>query len=365
VEVPDITRERDAFLLGDAGRGGSGRRDDRPALDLAVLQLLGDRVDVAEVVALGAELDCALVDQRDQLLQLRVLADQRPAEGELAVDQRLRGLVDVAAVADDVVVAARGHDVGREASRHVGTDEVEHLLGAGIVGQVGHHVGHGLALRVDGVAGAEVGREVAGLPLQVDRVHDPELDQSIVELEYIDSVTIDDGHVTVAFVLPTAWCSPAFAWMMATGIRDEVGGLPGVEAVRRKLDEKARFARQFAAMTALQDAGLDPAQLTALTRADLDLSFAADRAAVAVRDGALSVTVPREPLADYLEKARATGLVTDGSDSLFADRESEPLSPDGFEAVRRDARVARSNIEGQATICASLHEARNGVRVDD
>ncbi|WP_254820808.1 iron-sulfur cluster assembly protein [Haloglomus halophilum] len=246
------------------------------------------------------------------------------------------------------------------------------------------------------------GVDRAAVRERLDRVHDPELDQSIVELEYVDSITIDDGRVTVSFVLPTAWCSPAFAWMMATGIRDEVGALPdvesvtvdlrdhmhgeditrgvneelafetvfadaedGVEAVRRKLDEKARFARQFAAMTALQDAGVDPAQITALTRADLDLSFAEDRAAVTVRDGALSVTVPREPLAEYLEKARATGLVTDGSDPLFADRGGRPLSPDEFEAVRWDARVARSNIEGQAAICASLHEARNGVQVDD
>ena len=38
--------------------------------------------------------------------------------------------------------------------------------------------------------------------------------------------TIDDGDVTVEFTLPTAWCSPAFAWMMATDARDEVDSLP-------------------------------------------------------------------------------------------------------------------------------------------
>lgn len=126
---------------------------------------------------------------------------------------------------------------------------------------------------------------------RLDCVYDPELDRSIVELQYIDDIDIDNGAVTVTFVLPTAWCSPAFAWMMATGIRDEVGdlsgvtsvtvrlpdhmhgdeittgvnqGLPfeavfedaenGVEAVRRKLDEKIRFARQYGAMQALQQA---------------------------------------------------------------------------------------------------------------
>jgi len=238
---------------------------------------------------------------------------------------------------------------------------------------------------------------------RLDRVHDPELDRSIVDLEYVDSIEIDGGDVTVGFVLPTAWCSPAFAWMMATGIHDEVSALSGVdsvrveltdhmhgeeitrgvneglsfesvfedaddgvEAVRRKLDEKARFARQYEAVQALQEAGLDPEQIATLTVTDVDLGFGPDAAAVTLRNGTLSVTVPREPLSEYVEKARATGLLTGADDRLFADREGEPLDadPESFEAVYRDARLAVSNIEGQATICESLHESRNGVSLD-
>lgn len=238
---------------------------------------------------------------------------------------------------------------------------------------------------------------------RLDRVYDPELDRSIVELQYVDRIDVDGGMVTVEFVLPTAWCSPAFAWMMATGIRDEVGNLAGVtsvtvrlsdhmhgdeittgvnqglsfesvfedaedgvDAVRRKLDEKARLARQHGAMRALREAGLDPGQIATLTRADLDIDFRSDLAAVSTRAGALTVTVPREPLAEYLDKACETGLVTDGTDRLFADREGDPLDPEpeAVESVLRDARLAASNIEGQATICASLHESRNGVSLD-
>jgi len=238
---------------------------------------------------------------------------------------------------------------------------------------------------------------------RLDRVDDPELNRSIVELQYVESIDVDGGDVTVTFVLPTAWCSPAFAWMMATGIRDEVGALPGVssvtvrlpdhmhgdeittgvnrgrsfesvfedaddgiDAVRRKLDEKARFARQYGAMRALQEAGLDPAQIATLTRGDVDLEFGADVAAVSVRGGALTVTADREPLAEYLAKARETGVVTDATDRLFADRDGDPLDPTGetVEDVLHDARLATSNIEGQATICASLHESRNDVTLD-
>lgn len=238
---------------------------------------------------------------------------------------------------------------------------------------------------------------------RLDCVDDPELDRSIVELQYVDRIDIDGGQVTVEFVLPTAWCSPAFAWMMATGIREEVTTLPGVksvtvrlsdhmhgeeistgvnrglsfesvfedaddgiEAVRRKLDSKARFARQYEAIRALREGGLDPGQIATLTRSAVDLEYAPDLAAVSVRDGALTVTVPRDPLSEYLVKARETGLVTDGSDRLFADREGNPLdsNPDAFESALRDARLAASNIDGQATICDALHEARNGVSFD-
>lgn len=232
---------------------------------------------------------------------------------------------------------------------------------------------------------------------RLDRVYDPELDRSIVELQYVDNIDIDNGVVTVTFVLPTAWCSPAFAWMMATGIRDEVENLSdvtsvtvrlpdhmhgdeitagvnqelpfervfeeaedGVEAVRRKLDEKIRFARQYGAMQALQQAGLDPEQIVSLTRGDVNLEYGSDLAAVTVRAGALTVIMARDPLSEYIEKARTIGLVTDGTDRLFADRKGDPLTPETFESVLRDARLAASNIKGQATICESLHESRNG-----
>ena len=238
---------------------------------------------------------------------------------------------------------------------------------------------------------------------RLDRVNDPELDRSLVDLDYIEQVEIDGSTVSVAFVLPTAWCSPAFAWMMATGIRDEVESLPsvddvtvnledhmhaeeistgvtmgksfeevfedatdGIDAVRAKLDEKARFARQFEAMRALREAGLDDMQIARLTPSVVDLDFAPNVAAVSVRSSTLTVTVPREPIADYLVKARETGLVSTQSDRLFADREGEPLDadPKTVAAVYREARLASSNIEGQGTICASLHESRNGAESD-
>lgn len=238
----------------------------------------------------------------------------------------------------------------------------------------------------------------AAVRARLDRVSDPELDRSIVELQYISDVTIDAGHVTVAFVLPTAWCSPAFAWMMATDIREEVSALAGVDEVsvelldhmhaaeinrgvnehlpfevvfddaddgiedlRRALNEKARLARQFHAFQALEEAGFDPTQIVGLTPADLHPSD--NQIAIFLHDWRLGVLVPAEPITSYLEKARSVGVASAPDAPMFASVDGTPIDPSSFDGVRRQSRLAWSNVSGQAGICAGLHEARNGVEL--
>jgi metal-sulfur cluster biosynthetic enzyme len=228
------------------------------------------------------------------------------------------------------------------------------------------------------------------------RVTDPELDRSIVELGYVDGIDVDGDEVTVRFTLPTAWCSPAFAWMMATDARDGIESLPdvsvahiqlrdhmheteinrgvnerlsfgevfpdadgGVESIRATLDGKARVSRQYDAVEALRDAGVSSEQICELRPADVDLQFdpESDRAAVELDDGVLVVTVDAAPLQRYLRKARAVGLVATG-EPLFRTPEGDPIDPDGFELVHRRGRLAQTNISGQAGICEALNESR-------
>ncbi|WP_440772410.1 iron-sulfur cluster assembly protein [Natronorubrum sp. DTA28] len=251
---------------------------------------------------------------------------------------------------------------------------------------------------------------------RLDRVADPELDRSIVALEYVDSIDIDDGRVSVAFTLPTAWCSPAFAWMMAVDARDEVASLPtveearitlrehmhedeinrgvndrlsfaaafpdadgDVEAVRAELDEKARIARQYDAVEALLDAGLEADAIVDLRPDDLqgieferltdDRPYPAETDAetaewisVYVRDRSFAVTVPSEPIERYLEKTLETELVSKPDDILFRTPEGDPIDPDAFELVHRRGRLGKVNMSSQGGICDGLRESRNGRR---
>ena len=226
---------------------------------------------------------------------------------------------------------------------------------------------------------------------RLDCVTDPELNRSIVELEYIDEIEIDAGDVTVEFTLPTAWCSPAFAWMMATDARDEINSLPatesvtirlhdhmhgeeinygvnnresfesvfpdaddGVSEVRAVLDDKARFARQHGAIQACLDAGLTPEQIVELRRGDIDVT---DEGAVVSVKG-IHVVIEREPITDYLEKAGASGLVTGDEDRLFLTIDGDQIPVDRFEILHKRTRLAGVNMGGQGAVCDALNQSR-------
>src|SRR6266567_335487 len=63
-------------------------------------------------------------------------------------------------------------------------------------------------------------------------VLDPELDESLVKLGFIDRIQVEGPDVTVTFKLPTYWCSPNFAYLMASDLRSKVQATPGVRSTR-------------------------------------------------------------------------------------------------------------------------------------
>ncbi|MDX3968411.1 MAG: iron-sulfur cluster assembly protein [Bradyrhizobium sp.] len=67
-------------------------------------------------------------------------------------------------------------------------------------------------------------------------VTDPELDEPVTELGFVERVTVDhvDG-VDIVFRLPTYWCSANFAFLMADDMRRAVSSLPWVREARPQL----------------------------------------------------------------------------------------------------------------------------------
>lgn len=68
-------------------------------------------------------------------------------------------------------------------------------------------------------------------------VTDPELDEPITELGFVRSVRVDDSGIEVHLRLPTAFCSPNFAYLMASDALDALRGIEDLGEVRVLLDD--------------------------------------------------------------------------------------------------------------------------------
>jgi metal-sulfur cluster biosynthetic enzyme len=159
------------------------------------------------------------------------------------------------------------------------------------------------------------GRSVAGpadrleaIEAALDRVTDPELDQSVLDLGFIARIAVDGASVEIDYRLPTYWCSANFAWIMSEDMRSALLALPWIEraairlvdhfaaskinagvargerfgaalgsdtdidltALRETFRQKAFLGRMSAALDALRRAGKSDSAILALTIADLE-----------------------------------------------------------------------------------------------
>jgi metal-sulfur cluster biosynthetic enzyme len=73
----------------------------------------------------------------------------------------------------------------------------------------------------------------------MDKLHtvtDPELDEPLTGLGFIESIDIDvSDHVRVVLKLPTYWCAVNFAFMMAEDVRERIKELPWVNGITVEL----------------------------------------------------------------------------------------------------------------------------------
>ena len=70
----------------------------------------------------------------------------------------------------------------------------------------------------------------------LDKVTDPEIDEPVTTLEFISGLEVSDqNEVSIEFRLPTYWCAPNFAFMMASDMRDTVAEIEWVRSVSVKL----------------------------------------------------------------------------------------------------------------------------------
>jgi metal-sulfur cluster biosynthetic enzyme len=213
-------------------------------------------------------------------------------------------------------------------------------------------------------------------------VSDPELDESVTELNFITKAEVDPHNwVHIDFRLPTYWCAANFSFLMADDMRRAVNRLDWVKGVRIVLCEhmyadtinaglakgltfqetfgaeadgdleelrqnfliKAFQRRQVALLNHLATAGYLPETLVAMTLRELaSLPTAGDGPKL---------------LARYLERRGVVGPAR--NDALaFIDAEGVPLKAEAFSRYISGLRRVGVNAEFNSALCRGLLSVR-------
>lgn len=234
-------------------------------------------------------------------------------------------------------------------------------------------------------ARAASGSRVDEVWRRLDLVTDPELDEPMTDMGFIETVAVSDGGVVqVFFRLPTYWCSPNFAFLMADGVRRAVEGLPWVErcvvqledhlcadelnaavnagrsfaeafaqrtggdtlaAVRETFERKAFDKRQEAVLLGMRAMGFTPADAVSMTLGALDL--------LVLEDDEGARQAPR-----YRALLVGRGLAVVGADHAFPDPDGRPLTVEGYAARMSALRSVRINMEFGGALCRGLKRSR-------
>lgn len=207
-------------------------------------------------------------------------------------------------------------------------------------------------------------------------VLDPELDEPITELGFVRSVRIDDVGVTVHLRLPTSFCSPNFAYLMASDAVDALRAVERVGQVRVLLDDHHDSDKINAGLAA--DAGyrgtfgveadesLDELRLTFQRKAH---AAAMERCVEAqLKTTGLALTdvyrlrlrnLPGGRTKEALLRRRAAlGLSIGPDQPVFVDDHGTAIPPDDIPLRLRFATSVRISIEGNSHFCRGLLATR-------
>ena len=211
----------------------------------------------------------------------------------------------------------------------------------------------------------------------IDVVLDPELDEPITDLGFVRSLEVDGADVVVHLRLPTSFCSPNFAYLMASDAKDALTALPWTQRVVVELDDhhdseiinrglaadagyrgtfrheaehdleelRATFRRK--AHTAAMERCL-----TALLRAEPDRPLEA-LGQVVLAD------LPAAPHTEALLRRRAPlGLPQEPDALVMVDHLGQGYAADAVPMALRRARSTRISIDGNAHFCRGLLRTR-------
>ncbi len=213
----------------------------------------------------------------------------------------------------------------------------------------------------------------AAVMAALGEVRDPELDEPITALRFVDSCTVSpDGAVELALRLPTPQCAPNFAFMMAADAREVVRRLPSVRSVAVRLLDHYTGDEINAAVAAGD--GFDGAfpgetesgDLQSLRSVFLRKALVARQSRICERmlaAGATELAVTSMTTQDLrdtpdgvrcLELRGQLGIRAEFGDPAFVTPDGKPIAAQELSRWLRIARLVRMSIDVNGGICRSL-----------
>jgi metal-sulfur cluster biosynthetic enzyme len=211
----------------------------------------------------------------------------------------------------------------------------------------------------------------------LETVRDPELDEPVTSLGFVASCTVSpDGDAQVRLRLPTYFCAPNFAFLMVADAYDAVSATPGVRRAEIVLEDhfasdvinggvaaRAGFAQSFdgEAVGELHELRADFLRKAVMAGTDQVcrplLAAGTDPASL---PGMTLGEVPPSAALQRLRERRAELGLPAGDDAwlLIDPKTGAPVSPDSLRMHLGRARLTRTSIEANGSICRGMLQHR-------
>jgi len=209
-------------------------------------------------------------------------------------------------------------------------------------------------------------------------VRDPELDESITDLDFVSELGVEGDAVSVRLRLPTYFCAPNFAYLMVADAKEAVLSVPGVgeanvvlddhyasEEINGGVNEERGFDGAFPKET--EDADLERLRSTFRRKSFVSRQeqlcralLADDRSPAELAGMRLEDVPPSAEFEKYLERRRELGIDVRAEAPLVVDPDGHPVPEQAVVQHLRFARTVRVSIDGNASLCRGLLYTRYG-----
>ncbi len=215
----------------------------------------------------------------------------------------------------------------------------------------------------------------------LDRVLDPELDESVLSLGFVESVEGNDaGEVTVCLRLPTYWCAANFSYLMASDVQRELAGLQGVSSVNvrlgehfagREVEDGSGASKTFA--EAFPEGGPDTLEETRRIFVVKGFISRQERLLRALKDSGLmfpeisklrvvdawELGVEERMMSRYMDRRKEMGIDCSDLSPLIVDIKGDRVPAEELEAHYVRARTTRLAMEASGSLCSAMLQSRN------